>query len=249
MAKTSLSPKDQTVVDSFNAKYGPGMDALERSKQLQIGDYLILHVWDHNNKKALQTNSYGAPIKYKVVHAQQHGIPFIKRVNKKGDPIGPLYSVMGMLDTDDYIRRGQRFEFELDPDFADSLLLQDKYDPATLHRSKKDIWKAVTEHNKACKVPTDQLADVILFFNTLNVGDIFWISNVSHYIVHDKNALDSKELSKNRVKGYPTRVKGPFVTVLTVADKNGKVIKISHDYFHGKALYRERPRSYRELNI
>jgi hypothetical protein len=39
-----------------------------------------------------------------------------------------------------------------------------------------------------------------------------------------------------------------IVTILTLVDKKGKVIEVAPDYFQMKALYRERPRSYKEVN-
>lgn len=249
MSKITLTTADHQVINEFNSKYEAGLDALEKAKQLQVGDFLILNLWDYKGDKSLHKNSYGAPIKYKVVTASKHGIPFIKKVNKKGEPIGKLYTCMGMLESDDYRIDGQKFEFELDPDFADSLLLQDQYDPATLHKSKKDIWKSVTEHNKACKVKTGTIQEVVLFFNAVNVGDTLWTSNVSHYLIQDKKTMSPQNFN-NSIKHYHgTRIKGPHVIVLTLLDKKGKTKDITADFFHCKALYKERPRTYRELNI
>jgi hypothetical protein len=45
------------------------------------------------------------------------------------------------------------------------------------------------------------------------------------------------------------RVKGPYVEILTVRDKNGKIKEVTPDFFYHKALYRDRPRTYKELKI
>ena len=150
---------------------------------------------------------------------------------------------------DEYFDNNLNFEFALDPDFADAILLQDEYDPQTLHRSKKDIWKAVTEHNKACKITSHNLADIINFFSAVNVGDTLWTSNISSFLVQDKKTADPSTFNQRVRWRQMTKVKGPFVTVLTVRNKNGKVFDITPDFFWQKALYKERPRSYKELNI
>jgi hypothetical protein len=246
--KNPITHEDQLIIDGFNKRFEEGLEALEKAKQLAIGDYLILYVTNDENKLILQRNSYGAPVKYKVVHTSKQGMPFMKKVNKRGEPVGHVYSCMGTLETDDF-SAGKAFQFELDPDFADSLLLQDKYDPATLHKSKRDIWKAVTEHNKASKIPTSNFNDVVNFFTAVQVGDTLWVSNQSHYMVRDKNLLSAVDHNVKVKWRFRTRQKGPHIVVLTVADKNGKVLDITADFFYGKALYKERPRTYKELNI
>src|SRR5271156_2316602 len=186
--KTHLTAEDQEIIDNFNAVHDAGLDALEKAKRLNLGDYLTLKL-EYGSTWRNQTNSYGAPIKYVVVHTTKHGIPFLKKINKKGKPIGRLYSCMGNLQTDDYRWSGQKFEFELDSDYADSLLLQSEYDPAELHKSKKDIWNAVTEHNKTNKISTYMLNDVAKFLSTVNVGDMLWRSAKNYVLVQDKKIV------------------------------------------------------------
>ena len=248
MAKNQLTPEDRAFISEFDKQYSAVIETLERAKQFKLGDYLVLYLSDANGNMGLKKNSYGAPVKYKVVFVNNYDIPFIKQVNKKGNPVGSISSCAGSR-SDEYRHINDRFEFALDPDYADAILLQDEYDPANLHRSKKDIWKAVTDHNKACKIKTQDIKQVVDFFKTVNVGDTLWSSNVTHYLVQDKKILSPADFNKNTKYSMHTRIKGPFVTVLTVRDKNGKVKDISPDFFHWKALYKERPRTYKELNI
>jgi hypothetical protein len=248
MAKNNLTLEDHQFIGEFNKQYEAILRTLESAKQFNLGDYMVLYVSDYQGKMQLQNNSYGAPIKYKVVFTDAQGVPFIKKVNKKGEPMGRLYSCVGTVN-DDYRMMNQSFQFELDPDFADSILLQDGYDPSQLHKTKKDIWKAVTDHNKACKIPTQELKDVITFFQTVEIGDTLWTSNIGHYMVQDKKVLSASDFNLKAKWRYRTRIKGPLVCVLTVRDKSGKVKDITADYFWCKALYSERPRTYKELNI
>ena len=249
MAKNQLTPDDFLVINEFSRIFEPGLEAIEKARQIAVGDFLILYLGDHTGAMAVQKNSYGAPVKYKVVFSSKHGIPFVKRVSKNGTPVGKIFSCMGGLETDTYRYAGQKFEFTLDPDFADSILLQDEYDPANLHRSKKDIWKAVTEHNKSCKIKTYEIKDVTTFFKAVNIGDTVWTSNISYYLIQDKKTMSPKDFNSNVKREYETRLKGPFITILTVRDKKNKVRDICPDFFWQKALYKERPRTYKELNI
>jgi hypothetical protein len=245
---TKLTYEDQAFVDNFDKQFKSIIDTLEKAKQFKLDDYLVLYVSDARGVMQLKNNSYGAPVKYKVVYVNSNGIPFIKQVNKKGNPIGNIFSCVGSRE-DTFRSMEQTFEFMLDPDFADSILLQDQYDPAHLHRSKKDIWKAVTEHNKACKVPTHQFKDVLDFVRSVNVGDTVWTSNISYFLIQDKKALSPVDFNKTAKSQFRTSSRGPFVTVLTLRDKKGKIKVVPPDFFCYKAIYRERPRTYKELNI
>jgi len=248
MSQHQLSSEDKRVIDDWNEKFGRGLEALEKARQLSLNDYLVLYVGNDAKSLKLQTNSYGAPTKYKVVCTTQHGIPFIKKVNKKGNPVGKLYSCTGALDNDDYRYSGQHFEFRLDPDYADSILLDDSYDPAVLHKTKQDIFKSVTEHNKLAKVKTTDINGIVEFYKTVNIGDTLWTSHNSSLFVQDKKTMSAQDFRKV-ARHHAARLKGPFVEILIVRDKNGKVKEVAPDFFYYKALYRDRPRTYKELKI
>jgi hypothetical protein len=243
------SDADNDALALFEGTFGRYMETIKHAQQFKLGDFLILKMGTAGTNSIVYKNSYGAPIKYKVVCINKHDIAFVKRINSAGEPVGKMSSCVGMITDDYYKDSNTTFAFELDPDFADALILQDNYDPASLHKSKKDIWKAVTEHNKACKVPTQDMKDVVAFFNSVNVGDTLWTSSVGFYFVQDKKAMTISDFDKKFRFGLRTYVKGPNVVVLTVRDKNGKIKDITADFFSWKALYKERPRTYKELNI
>jgi hypothetical protein len=224
---------------------------VESVKKFSLGDYLILHrADDMESTMRLQLNSYGAPVKYKVVHVDVDGLPYIKRISQKGKTIGHIMSCTGSLNNDDYCY-GETHEFMLDPDYADSILLQDKYDPAHLHKSKKDIWKAVTGHNKACKINTANSKNLAAFWTTVNIGDTLWTSPSGYYLVQDKKTIlikDFNEKAPSKHRMWLTSNKATVI-VLTVRDKNSKVMDIAPSFFEDKVLYKEKPRTYKELNI
>lgn len=250
----TLSAEDKALVETLDRELGRYLDTIKRAQQFKLGDFLILRIGHYGIKPSVQTNSYGAPIKYVVVHVNAQGIPFVKRINKNGEPMGPLSSCVGIEDDEYYTDDTTVFAFELDPDYADSIILQDSYDPASLLRSKKDIWKAVTEHNKACKVPAYDIKTLADFFDSVNVGDTLWTSNVGSYFIQNKRTESSAEfIKKIRLKRMTaqgiTLFTRPTVTVLTLMDKHGGIKDVTPDFFHRKALYTVRPRSYNELKI
>lgn len=248
MANHTLTAADKEIIKSWTEHFSRGLDALEKARQLKVGDYLVLYIGHDHDNLTLQTNSYGAPTKYLVVHSTEHGIPFIKKVNKKGTPFGELFSCTGALDTDTYVSPDGAFEFRLDPDYADSIILQDpSYDPAVLHKVKQEIWKEVTKHNKKAKIDTSTLTKVVDFFKNVNIGDTVWTSHNGFYLVQDKQTMSRQDF-KNNLKDNWTNAKGPWITVLTVLDKKSKTHKITADFFVKKVLYKERPRTYKELN-
>lgn len=248
MAKHLLSGDDLAVVKQFNTIYEAILTTVERAKQFKLNDYLILRISEPNGALSIQTNSYGAPIKYKVVHVTDLGIAFVKRTGKKGEPTGRIYSCCG-TEGDNYRKMAQNFQFELDPDYADSLLLQDGYDPAQLHKSKQDIWKAVTEHNKAARVDTTTVNECYKYLLSVKVGDTLWVSHTGFLLVQDKKTMTAAEYNVVAKWKDRTRARTHSVLVVTVRDKNGKIRNVIPDLFWGKALYKERPRTYKELNI
>lgn len=250
MAKNKvITPEEMRLICEQDAHYSAIVDSFERAKQFKVNDFLILMIRDGIGGWATEKNSYGAPIKYKVVYTSESGIPFMQEVNAHGTLIGNIICGLDHLDDGCYIDHGQVPRWQLDPDYADSLLLQQEYDPSLLHNNRKQIWKEITEHNKKAKINTQGIPQIVDFLKTLKQGDTIWTSNVSHYMVQDIKLLSKSETSKIIKENFRSRVKGPFVLVATIVDKKGVVKDVAADFFYYKALYKERPRSYKELNL
>lgn len=250
--KINITAEEQLTINNKEAKLKELLDTLDKIRQFKVGDYLIWYEHDYQGNWHPHLNSYGAPIKYTVVAVSASGFPFMKAINANGNPVGEMFNGLGSQEFDnDYIDQGVRSRWELDPDYADSLLLQEEYDPAHIHRSKKQIWKEVTNHNKAHKIKTDEIGSIVDFFRTLNTGDLIWTSNVSHYMVRAVTTMPKKDALKlvTFSGAFSNRVKGPFVLVLNVVDKHGNCKDIAADFFFRKALYKQRPRTYKELNL
>ena len=129
------------------------------------------------------------------------------------------------------------------------MILQDEYDPSQLHLTKQQIWKEVTKHNKACKINTKQYKDIMSFFATLKIGSIIWTSTTGYFLVQDKKTVTVEDWNKICAFGQEINRSFKTVDVFTVRDKKGKVKDITFVYFMEKALYKDKPRTYKELNI
>lgn len=246
--KIVLTPDDKRLIDAQEVAYKQLIETIERGKQFKDGDYLVMFVADYKGGWVQQKGTYGAPTKYKVIHVTDSGLPFMKEITSNGTPTGELYSGVGLAEDDNYLDTGSNVRWELDPDYADSLLLQDDYDPATMHKNKAVLWKEVTEHNKKAKVNTTEINGIATFLSTLKMGDTIWTSNVSHLLVREVRVLARPDAQKACIKFGP-RIKGPHILVVTVVDKKGAVKDVAADHFYHKALYRERPRTYKELHF
>lgn len=251
MSKITLTPEQMRIIRQSELEINEIIKVIDNSRSFKNGDYLVLYLTGEGNQLKQSVNCYGAPIKYQVVHTSESGISFIMKLNKAGKPTGSLMSTVGMLDNDDYRFSGSsdNFEFRLDPDYADAILLEDNYDPAVLHKSKKDIWKAVTDHNKLNKINTKKIENITDFFRAISNGDMMWTSSKNYYIVKDKKHVSKHDAHKIVQNISFHRVKGPLVMVLTLQDKKGNLKEVAADFFYYKALYKQCPRSYKELKI
>jgi hypothetical protein len=241
-----LTPEDIMNITRYEQDRDLILQNIWSLAKFKVGDFLILKMSEYRNGPIkIQVDSYGAPIKFLVVHVTPGGMPWLKRVNNKGLPTGHAEPCFDM-ETAQY----HKFEFELDPDYTDSILLQDKYDPCSLQRSKKVIWKEVTEHNKANKIPTRNIKDIMTFFETVTPGDTLWTSSKGSRFVKDKKVVKMTDyFRKTACHGWKQKDVPATMVVLTVTDNKGNDKDIDARFFHWKALYKQRPRSYKELNI
>lgn len=248
--KQSLTFEDFKEIKRTDEKLREFRASFESLSQFKIGDYLIVFGINENMRTTI-TNSYGAPRKFQVIYVSDESIPYIQEISLTGNVIGEVIAPMdnflsyndhfGYIDTEH-----QYLEFQLDPDYADSILLGEKYDPSVFHKTRQTLYKDITKHNKQCKVNTRTIKSICEAFLNVKVGDTLWSSVNGSYTVVD-NKVYTRDDFEN-VKDLYTRVKGPFVPVLVVVDKNGLTKTITPDFFHNKALYTQRPRSYKELN-
>lgn len=252
--QNNLSQEDIEFIKDSEDVYKLLFKKIENAKSFKIGDYIIRYDLEYSfdGKEAWQVkkNSYGVPVKYKVITVSESGIPFIRCVDSKGNTHGRLISALDE-DSEDYIIDVVYIKYELDPDYVDALLLDEEYEPSVLYKTKQQTWKEIATHNKINKIDTHDIKKIIGLFNTLSPGDILYTSSISHYLVHKIEFLTRDEAMKRlpNTGVYVPKGKNSKIPVLTVLDKNLATKVITADFFFQKSLYKTRPRSYKEINI
>ena len=129
--------------------------------------------------------------------------------------------------------------FEVDPDYADAIILDDQgnYNASNILKMKSDTFKEITEHNKKIKVECNDAKLLAVFLSTVKVGDLLWRSNKSSWAIIETHPVPRDK--GGRIENY-----GPFMKVTT---NKGKTKELCFDDFRRKALYTARPRTYKEL--
>lgn len=237
----ALTAEEKEYIKTGESMIEGIMACLNAVKQFNKGDYLIaFHQGGYDNRKRPVTNSYGAAKKFQVVAVDKHGVPYMKELNKQGKPTGQLIcSIRYEKQNRTHIDTALTYHFEVDPDYADSILLDDQvnYNASSALKVKSDIFKEITEHNKKIKINCQDSKVLAAFLTTVKVGDLLWRSNVSSWAVVEVNPLP-------RDKGGRIEHYNIFMKVTT--NKN-KIQEICFDDLRNRALYSERPRTYKEL--
>jgi hypothetical protein len=243
----------------ISAEIRKKVDAHENIRTFKTGDYVICYGLKSETKELKPiVDSYGIPKKYKVV-ASIDEVGFMQQLNHKGKNCGPIISMHDVNITSNeidefieyYDHTFDTIVFKLDPDYADSIILGHEYDPNFLRNEKRNIWKDITNHNKKYKVNTYDITNIINIFLGCNTGTVFWSSVNGSYTVIDKKmeTFNSIKYGSSLYKNFRSH-KGPLIPVLVVLKNingNSSTIEISPDYFWGKTLYTQKPRSYREI--
>lgn len=240
MANENLNAHEEQFIKDREVQIGSLLDVIESVTKFKTGDFLVAFTpASHWNGRRQITNSYGAPKKFVVVATDKYGIPYMKEINKRGKPHGNLISPI-KLENRNYFVKSSEYEFEVDPDYSDSIIMMDEenYDASLVHRMKGDLFKEITAHNKSIKVKTSDAPTLINFLQNLKVGDVIWKSIKTNLTVTELQPIPlthgGKRLAEYQVFGK-------------VVDSKGKEHELDHHFFRWGAFYTAQPRSYNEL--
>lgn len=245
MSKSNLNQPEVNYIQEREDAFARTIDLIKNSMyKFKEGDFLIAYAkhWDHRVMRYVDsqvTNSYGAPKKFTVVHVDKNGIPYIKELNKRGTPVGTLLcpirsdSAYGDLKPDGYA-------FEVDPDYADSIIMDNEgsFDATHIHKTKSDTFKEITQHNKSLKVKIRNTAELIEFLKTLKVGNVYYKSIKTYFTII---SLDPIPTTHNGTRIVEHKSFG------TAQNSKGKTIQLDHTTFSWYSVYTGQPRSYNEL--
>jgi hypothetical protein len=253
MKNKSFSKEELLILDMHCAHMKLLKDCMDRVKTFTEGDYLVaMKANVATGKDKAINDSYGVPLKYKIVHIDEHGIPWIKRINSLGYPKGSIINLV-VAEMREYIAHvddiggifsnpATQTKFVLDPDYVDSLILgPSAYDPVVRKKTASEVWKDIVKYNSSHKIRTTTLNHVVNFFKTIKAGDQFWTSHKRYFTVTNIKTKSSR--------GTASRVKGPHITQLDVVFSDGRARTLYPDDLIRKALYSAPPRSHRkEIN-
>jgi hypothetical protein len=145
---------------------------------------------------------------------------------------------MCLLDVNTHNSLLDNFNYEVDPDFTDAVIFNDvnSYMSSQNNKVNSSLHKEITEHNKKIKLCTKSATAATKELKQhLKVGSVLWKSASSFLTVTeiyniDLTAKNSKPIAR------------------AVTNKN-RVIYLHRGDILKKALYIDRPRSYKELKI
>jgi hypothetical protein len=227
------------------------MNLLDVVRSFKLGDYIIVvRISNDTQQRVPAKNSYGAIIKYQVVFVDELGLPHVKLINNNGKPSGRIQALLttysrfqwGAVGYDDY-------DFQLDPDYADSIILQSEseYDPMERHNALKSARQEITDHNKRIKLPTSTIQEVVETFSKLEVGITYWTSPKRGFTV-----LENTHYVLNKKTTYVNGLKVSYAPNHTVINKikvrhsNGKIKTYEPADMKKKNIYAGIPKSYND---
>lgn len=261
-----LTPRDKHHVEEQEELVRELVTAANYIKSFNVDDYVVLHdrYLDDEDEVVEEpvTNSYGSSIKYKVVTVSKQGMPYLRRLGPKGALIGNLIALIDLrskdpdhendrlYNTDQYIDKCNEPVFKVDSDYTDAVILSDEdaYDPTAAHRAKSETFKEITKHNKGVKIKTSDVETLFDWLLNLKVGDTFWRSQNNMFTITDiKQIMPNRDWQYDKYKPTVRKRKLRTIPEIVVTDRKGKAAKLWPMDFKHKAVYTQRPRSYKEM--
>jgi hypothetical protein len=223
---------------------GSLLSIIEHVRRFKIDDVLIAFYADRpiwmKQMPSQIVNSYGAPKKYKVIVVDTYGVPYVREINKSGNPSGKLIPMIKYQKGGDAFSASLTMRFEVDPDYTDAIILDDveSFDASTSHKEKASTFKEISTHNKNAAIDNGN-KDLATEIDSMNVGDILWRSSITFWIILSKIPI-------------PRDAKGKIIDAsnhkfMEVQTSKGKILKLSFSDIKYKVLYNAQPRSFREL--
>lgn len=232
---------------------------IERCKQFKVGDYLIgrkvtIDIDNHLKvtNKVVKSPSYNTVEKFLVVYVSTNGIPFYKQLDINGRAMGYMTCCICGEGASLGIDNTSPWYMELDPDYADAIILDNKADfnPSEQKRHKANLYKDITKYNKANKINTYDDVELEKFLHSLKSGDIMYRSVKTFYTVQNVEYMSLGQ-ARTKYPGVlgisPRHHKTTFVHVIDSKGKAKMLYSRSHEIMCTN-LYKQKPRSYRELS-
>lgn len=145
-AKYSISERDLKAIMDFE-KYdliGSALRHVRDEWNFNVGDVLIKRFKDSSGALSIETtsSSNNIPKKYRVVAIDTLGVPWVKQINMRGGLSKNLISLVHMF-------YNGKYEFSMDPEQQDAILLDYEYDPRLQYKLLRKEREREDAANKA----------------------------------------------------------------------------------------------------
>ncbi len=240
-----LTQEEKEFIEQKEREVEVMIQRLEAIRAFKLDDFLVAFIRNeprHHHRMVMPVqppqpwlNSYGLHKKFKVVVVDKNGVPYIKELNKNGKPYGRLICAVPIGEDYDNII------FQVDPDYEDSLILGEQpenFEATAAHKVKASVFKDITTHNKQNRVKPSDMQELVNYVNSLVVGSVIWRSSRNAWTVTKINPIPRDQA--NRIKNNES--------FMEVQDSKGRMINVAFWDLKNKVIYRDRPRSYKELN-
>lgn len=172
-----LDKEDQSRVNNcdYYLRTKQVMKNAEAYKGLEIGEvYYIKHKSYNGEETYISAGWNDEPAKYIVFH-KDDGFVFIRRIIANGKMGKEVTCLTTAYNVDEYW-------LEADPDYVNSILLEDEdgYDPLAASKKAASDKNKARRRNKKLEIAFDDYVDAHAYANTLNVGDLLYDADTTY---------------------------------------------------------------------
>ena len=141
---------------------------LKKHDSFNTGDVLVAR-YENNGKYVLLNEELQVKQKYLVVHKEDPGVVFCQAINKSGK-LSPKIMVLAE----------HNLHFELDPDLASAIILDDQenYDAFSQVKDYRRKVDEVKKYNKKIALKWETPEELLAILGTLKKGQTMWVSTV-----------------------------------------------------------------------
>jgi len=167
----NISKQDLTKVENceYYLRSKQIIKNAEVYKNIQVGEVYFIKCKDYDgNEKYVTAGWSGDPSKFIVFH-KDDGFIFIKRIIASGKPGQEVMCLTTQFNVDEYW-------LEADPDYVNSILLQDEdsYDPFAASKIDANKKNKARRKNKKLEIKFNNAKEAYNFIKTLKVGDTLY---------------------------------------------------------------------------
>lgn len=229
----------KTIEDEIEAltlalkdEYNPEVDGV-----FELGDvYTEQHTystWNGEKITLKDTNCYGIERKFKVIHVSKEGIPFLRELSRKGNPIGSVRTIhrLEVIAKGPLCYSNPDSKWILDENLVNAIMLDQEYDPMIEARERSNLFRDIARHNKEKRIDVSTRKITADFMNNLKAGDKIWKKTNEFFVVQSP--------------AYPD-TENPGNILIQVIDHNNKKKQISLNDLCRSRIYSDQPRSYKK---